>query len=95
MDGGLTLPQVAHAFVVSPEFKTLYGVNPSNAQLAYALYSHTLHRPAEAAGQTYWINQLTSGLQTKDQVLVGFSESTENQAALVGVMQLGVEYFPG
>ena len=95
MDGGLTLPQVAHAFVVSPEFETLYGVNPTNAQLVDALYSHTLHRPAEAAGQAYWINQLTSGLQTKDQVLVGFSESTENQAALVGVMQLGVEYFPG
>lgn len=45
-----------------------------------------------AAGLDYWLNQLNGNLQTKAQVLVGFSESLENQAAVQGAIQNGIRY---
>ncbi|MBE2262344.1 MAG: DUF4214 domain-containing protein, partial [Burkholderiaceae bacterium] len=39
--------------------------------------------------------QLASGAQTREQVLTGFSESAENQLALIGVIQNGMAYLPG
>jgi len=38
----------------------------------------------------YWMNQLNSGVETKEQVLVGFSESAENHINLIGVIQNGI-----
>jgi serralysin len=37
---------------------------------------------------------LDAGAQSRAQVLAGFSESTENQIALIGSMQNGIEYIP-
>jgi hypothetical protein len=41
-------------------------------------------------GDDYWTNQLDSGV-TREQALIGFSESAENQASLIGVIQNGIE----
>lgn len=91
MDGGLTLQQVASGFIGSAEFQSLMGANASNAQFVDLMYANVLHRAADAGGAQYWLDQMLGGT-TRETVLIGFSESGENQAALIGVMQGGIEY---
>ena len=86
---------VAAAFIQSAEFMTLYGASPTDAQFVNLLYNNALHRTADDGGLDYWVNQLSSLSQTREQALLGFSESTENQAALIGVIQIGIELTVG
>ena len=92
MDTGMSLLDVSAGFVNSPEFQTVYGLAPTNAEVVTRFYQNVLHRAPEQAGFDYWMNQIESGLQTRTQVLTGFSESPENQAQVIGVIQNGVEY---
>jgi subtilisin-like proprotein convertase family protein len=94
LDNGVSLLDVANGFVESKEFKDLYGVNPTNADIVNKFYANVLHRAPDQEGAAYWINQLDQHVLTKAGVLLGFSESVENQAALVGVLQNGFEYTP-
>jgi hypothetical protein len=90
LDNGLQLAQVAGNFIASPEFQSTYG-NLSNEQFVRQLYANVLHREAEVEGYAYHLNHLNNGF-TRADVLVGFSESPENQAALIGVTQDGMSY---
>jgi Ca2+-binding RTX toxin-like protein len=94
MDGGMTLAQVAHGFIGSAEFQGLYGASPSDQAFVTLLYQNVLNRAPDAGGQAYWLDELGRGV-TRETVLIGFSESAENQAALIGVMQDGIEYVAG
>jgi hypothetical protein len=91
MDRGLSLKAVAHEFMASKEFAKLYGAKPSDADFLGQLYGNVLHRKPDSAGQAYWLDQMQHG-QTKEDVLVNFSESKENVAQLVGVLQNGFAY---
>ncbi|HWS23841.1 MAG TPA: DUF4214 domain-containing protein, partial [Anaerolineales bacterium] len=82
IDRGMGLSQVATGFIDSAEFKALYGNNPSNAEFVTLLYDNVLHRTPDAGGYSYWMEQLSSGM-TRENVLIGFSESTENKVALM------------
>jgi Ca2+-binding RTX toxin-like protein len=92
MDTGQTPTQIATSFMASAEFQTLYGANPGNEQLVALLYTNALHRTADAEGLSYWVNQLSSKLQTRAQVLVNFSESTENKASVLPAIANGILY---
>lgn len=94
MDGGNTLQQVAGGFIGSAEFRTLYGANPSTDQFITKLYNNVLHRTPEQAGYDWWVNAVASGSWTREAALVGFSESVENQANLIGVIGNGIDYTP-
>lgn len=91
LDKGASIDSVAQAFVVSSEFKTLNGQNPSNLSFASSLYQHVLGRQPDQSGLDFWVNQLNNGL-SKSQVLYNFSESAENKIALTGQIQNGIEY---
>lgn len=91
MDNGATLQQVASGFLGSAEFQAQYGSNPTNADFVSKLYQNVLHRAGEQSGVTYWNNELNTGHQSMAQVLAGFSESPENQAAVIGVIQNGID----
>lgn len=82
MDGGMTLSEVTSGFINSAEFKSLYGTNSTNDQFIKAIYSNVLHRAPDAAGYDDWMNGLANGM-SREQVLTGFSESTENKMALM------------
>ena len=82
MDSGTGLSQVATGFINSAEFKALYGNNPSNAEFVTLLYDNVLHRAPDAGGHDFWMNELSHGV-SREQVLTGFSESTENKVALM------------
>ncbi len=94
MDNGQSLGSVASGFVTSKEFRDVYGASPSNREIVEKFYLNVLQRPGEKAGVDYWTEVLDKHQATLADVLAGFSESGENQAALVGVMANGVAYTP-
>jgi hypothetical protein len=94
LDMGVSLKDIAQGFVESAEFKTLYGSTPGNAELVDKFYENVLHRAPDPTGNQFWIDVLDRHAATVVDVLLEFSESAENVAALVGVMNNGIEYLP-
>jgi len=93
MDAGNSLETVASGFIVSNEFTSLYGSNPTNQEFVSKLYNNVLHRTPDQGGFDYWVNLLDTGEINKEQTLVNFSESIENQVAVLGVIEHGIELF--
>ncbi|MFC0351724.1 DUF4214 domain-containing protein, partial [Undibacterium danionis] len=75
---GSSLSSIARSFVSSTEFEQKYN-SVSNDQFLDLVYQNVLHRPADAAGKTYWVNQLVNGFNRGD-LLASFTESTEFKA---------------
>lgn len=90
LDSGVNLKDVANAFELSAEFSTLYGNNPTAGQLITAMYSNVLHRAPDQGGYDYWLHQMDAGAVGKETLLMNFSESAENQAALIGIIGNGI-----
>ncbi len=91
LDGGLNIAQVAANFIASPEFAVTYGAL-DNTAFVNQLYQNVLHRAADSGGLAFHTGNLASGANTRANVLVGFSESPENQAALIGTIRDGMAY---
>lgn len=92
LDSGMALGEVAAHFVSSPEFARLYGPL-SDLSFVTQLYANILNRAGDAAGMAYHQGRLAAGA-TRGEVVVGFSESLENQVALIGQVQGGISYVP-
>ena len=90
MTNGQTAEQVAHNFIASAEFKSMYGTSPTHAQEVTAFYLHVLGRVPEQAGFDYWTGLLDSGMLTEAQILINFSESAENVALVGSAIQNGI-----
>jgi hypothetical protein len=77
LEHGSSLDQIAQGFIGSAEFQGTYGAldNPGFVGL---LYNNVLHRAADAGGLAYWVSLLNAGMDTRAQVVVGFSESAEH-----------------
>jgi hypothetical protein len=91
MDRGVHLNEVAAEFARCGEFQQLHGASSSSQELVHAFYRKGLGREGDQAGHEFWSGVLDRGAALGD-VLVGFSESAENQAKLVGAVSHGVEY---
>lgn len=94
MDNGMSLLEMARNFSNSAEFQALYGANPTNNELVTNFYRNALHREAEPAGRAYWLDVLDRHLVTATEMLAFFSESAENQAAVLPVIVTGIVYTP-
>lgn len=94
MDEGFTLSAVAQGFVDSNEFKSMYGAIPGNRDIISKFYLNVLRRPADQSGIDFWTNILDNKLSTLADVLVGFSESAENQTAVAATIGNGFPYIP-
>lgn len=92
LDCGLSLTDVAQNFINSPEFLRTYG-KFANPQFVTQLYENVLHRAPDAGGLAYHVANLEAGM-SRAQTLAGFSESPENKAALIAVMEKGMEFIP-
>jgi hypothetical protein len=91
MDAGMGHLEVAARFVDSDEFRTLYGINSTNAEFLTRLYSNVFHRTPDADGYAWWLAELDSGRHTKVTALAGFSESPENQAGVLNAIINGID----
>ena len=94
MDKGIGLADMAAAFYSSDEFKGMYGANPSGSAFLTRLYENILDRTPDQAGYAFWLDKLDQKQVTMQELLPLFSESSENQAALIGILEHGVTYAP-
>jgi hypothetical protein len=78
--GAVTVAQLADFFTASPEFAATYG-SLDDTQFVTLLYNNVLGRAPDGAGLAGWVSLLGSGY-TRGQVLLGFSDSAEYQAAM-------------
>ena len=72
--------KTAKSFILSSEFQELYGIDASNEEYIRELYSNILDRSPDSNGFQYWLNQINNGYEDKSELLMGFSESSENKA---------------
>lgn len=78
LSNGATPEQIAHGFVTSAEFANNYGALTSPSDFVAQLYQNVLGRAPDAAGAQNFINALNAGA-SRESVLVGLSDSTENR----------------
>jgi hypothetical protein len=91
LDDGWGIAAVAKNFIDSPEFSATYG-SLNNDQFVTQLYHNVLNRDPDSAGLAYHVNDLNNNGLSRADVLAQFSESPENQAAVIGVIQNGMIY---
>ena len=53
------------------------------------LYNNVLGRDADNEGLNYWVGNLSSGIETRYEALLGFAESAENKALFTDMTGLG------
>jgi microcompartment protein CcmK/EutM len=95
MDKGTSLATVSSAFIASAEFQKLYGASPANSVFVTKLYDNVLHRAPDAGGYNYWLGMLNNGNIDKTNALMNFSESSENKAGVINVIQNGITLLVG
>jgi len=95
MDKGMDVVEVAARFIDSPEFRALYGQNPSIAEFLTKVYTNVLDRAPDTAGLAWWINEMkTNPSKSWQKVLADFSESPENQTGVASLIGNGITYEP-
>ena len=93
MDKGMNAVDVSARFIDSPEFRGLYGQNPSNADFLTKVYTNVLGRTPDQGGYNWWLNELnTNPTKTKAKVLADFAESGENQTGVASLIGNGIQY---
>ena len=80
---------VAQSFLGSAEFTEKYGSNVSDETYVNNLYKNVLGRDADTEGLNYWVGNLSSGLETRYEALLGFAESAENKALFTEMTGFG------
>ena len=91
---GTPLASISEAFAASLEFQLRYG-SLSDGDFVTLVYRNVLSRDPDPEGYAYWLGQLSSGAQTRGQVMLGFSESVEYRGlsaheVLVTMMYVGM-----
>jgi len=94
LEKGTDLTSAAAGFIQSAEFTALYGANPTHESFISKVYNNVLHRAIDQGGFDFWLKTMQSGANSQASVLAQFSESPENQAAVVAIIGSGVEYTP-
>lgn len=72
---GMSLQDIAHAFLTSPEFQASSG-NLPNGAFVDQLYQNMFGRAADQAGHNYWTDQLAHGMSRED-LVVNIAKSLE------------------
>jgi hypothetical protein len=83
---------ISSAFINSAEYA---GRQRSNAQFVGDLYNAFLRRGGELAGVQFWIGQLASGAQSRDQVRQAFIASAEFNARVNAIIDDGCDASSG
>jgi hypothetical protein len=91
-NGGNIFTDLARGFTESTEFKTRYGPNLSNEVFVTLLYNNVLGRAPDQAGLNAWVGAIEQRGATREVVLHGFSESTENIRYSQSLIGQGMPY---
>jgi len=90
MDGGMSLKEMANSFANSAEFGVLFGSNTNDTEFLNAMYNNVLDRDPDAVGLAGWQERLSDGSYDRADVLIGFSESLENQNTVGQAIDCGI-----
>lgn len=74
-ENSTSLKQIADEFVISEEWDTRYG-DLDDREYLEVLYRNVLDRVPDTGGETYWLNEMSQGLD-RSELLMYFSESEE------------------
>ncbi len=95
MDKGASLLQLAEVFVGGAEFAARYGSElGTDAGFIDLMYWKVYGWGTDPEGRAFWLDALARGAITRAGVLAEFAESAFVQAAVIGVLQEGIEYLP-
>lgn len=86
---GKKLNAISDSFASSSEFKTKYG-SLTNRAFVELVYQNVLGRTGEASGVAYWTSRLDRKVNTRGQVMTGFSESNEYRTKQVSEVDVSV-----
>ena len=81
--------RTTQSFIDSKEYKEIYGEQMSNKSFIEALYSNVLNRLPDQEGYQYWLGNLSNFVDSRSDILIGFSESSENK--LLFTEETGIE----
>ena len=74
-----TYKETVSSFINSKEYEEHLGEISTNENYVTNLYSNLFGRNADTLGFNYWLNQLDNNIETRGDVLMGFSESNDNK----------------
>lgn len=77
LDAGRGLINAARKFAESREFTRTYGTL-SNGDFIDLVYLNVLGREPDSTGRTFWLTRLDNKTKNRGDVMINFSESTEN-----------------
>lgn len=63
---GMSLSQIAKSFFTQPETLAAFPSTMSTTQFVWQVYDNALGRAPDSGGLAYWVNDLNSGVQTRD-----------------------------
>ena len=87
LDNGKGLINAAKKFAESSEFKTKYGT-VSNAAFIELVYENVLGRASDPTGKAFWLTRLDNKTKNRGDVMINFSESSENVTKKVNHVQV-------
>ena len=81
--GENTYRQIGESFIKSQEFIAKYSIDLTNSDYISNLYLNIFERSSDESGHEYWLGQLDNGIETKEEVLMGFAESDESKSLFI------------
>jgi hypothetical protein len=87
LDNGKGLINAAKKFAESSEFKRTYGTL-SNGAFIDLVYQNVLGRAADPTGRSFWLTRLDNKTKNRGDVMINFSESSENVNKKVNQVQV-------
>jgi hypothetical protein len=87
LDNGKGLINAAQKFAEGTEFKRTYGTL-SNSAFIDLVYQNVLGRTPDAAGKNFWLTRLNNKTKNRGDVMINFSESSENVTKKVNHVQV-------
>ncbi len=74
-----TYKKSAASFILADEFINIYGSKQQDIDYVTEVYSNALGRLPDTDGLNYWLNQLSSGIDSRVDIIINFSESIESK----------------
>jgi hypothetical protein len=87
LDAGKGLINAARRFADSSEFNRTYG-SLSNSAFIDLVYANVLDREPDTTGKAFWLTRLNNGTKNRGDVMINFSESSENRNKRANAVQV-------
>ena len=74
----MNLTEISNAFITSSEYQKRFDKDINNHDFLKSIYKEVLQRKYDDDGFNYWLEKLNSEVESKDEVMIHFYNSTES-----------------